>query len=545
MAEILGVPVTWGLAFKALSWFAILGVVNFFIKLYNARMLFRRAAKEHGGPMLPHSFLFGHLIETAKIVARRKLPSDFHGHWMFHFIQQDFPEITKEGVLYLDIWPINWPILCIFHPGIIPQITQETSLPKWWAQGGRAFKPFSGGEDLLHLEGQQWKSARAIFNPGFSAKNLIALVPAFVEETLVFQDRLRQAAKSGKTVQLEKLTTDVTVDVVARAVLGARLQKQTKPNVLMETMRKQLGMIILNLDLFKELSPVRPIKHWLYNRRIRNELMPHIQNTLEHLDDEGPKTVLALALKSYMKDHPNEKTIPTAFLEKVVTHIKVFMFAGHDTTASTLAYILYCLEKNPETLAKARAELDELLGTDVSQAGARISEDPTVLNRMSYIIACIKESLRLFPPVGGTARESPEGHFLVHPETGKRYPTHGFMLHSSVSTLHRDPQYWPQVDKFLPERWLVRDTNDPLYVGKNMWRPFEIGPRTCIGQELTNFELRLIVALTIRDFDFIEQYSENAPTLFGDKAYQSWDNDLTATAHCKDWLPVKVIQRKS
>ncbi|KAI1265735.1 cytochrome P450 [Xylariaceae sp. FL1019] len=493
--------------------------------------------------MLPHSFLFGHLIQTAKLVAKHKLPSDFHGHWMFHLIQQDFPEVTKEGVLYLDIWPINYPFVAVFHPGIIPQFTQEHSLPKWWAQGGRAFRPFSGGEDLLHLEGQQWKSMRAIFNPGFSAKNLIALVPAFVEETLVFQERLREAAKSGETIKLEKLTTDVTVDVVARAVLGSRLHHQKHHTELMETMRKQLSLIILNLDIFKELSPLRPIRHWIYNRKIANELMPHIQNTIEHLNDDGPKTILALALKSYLKDHPDEKTVPDAFLQKVITHIKVFMFAGHDTTASTLAYILYCLEKHPEAMAKARAELDELLGPDPSQAGAFISQDPTVLNRMTYIIACIKESLRLYPPVGGTARGSPEGHMLVHPETGKRYPTYGFMLHSSVSTLHRDPAYWPDADKFVPERWLARDDKDPYYVGKNMWRPFEIGPRACIGQELTNFELRLIVALTIRDFSFVEQYGDDAPTLFGDKAYQSWDNDLTATAHCKDWLPVKVIAR--
>ncbi|KAI1331009.1 cytochrome P450 [Xylariaceae sp. FL0255] len=435
-------------------------------------MRFRRVAKEHGAPMLPHSFLFDHLLQTAQIVIKNKLPPDFHGHWMFHIIQQQYPEMASEGILYLDIWPINWPIVAVHHPGMITQFTQEHSLPKWWAQGRRAFKEFSGGKDLLHLEGQRWKTIRAIFNPGFSARNLLSL------------EKLRVAAK-----------------IVARAVLGTRLHHQTKHTSLMNTMAKRLSLVMLNLDIPKELSPMQPVKHIIYNKQISNKLMSHIKRTVGHLDDDGPKTVLALALKSYLKDHPNETTIPEEFLKKVIAHIKVFMFAGHDTTASTLAYILYCLSKNPEMMAKA--------------PGARISEDPTVLNRMAFIIACMKESLRLFPPVGGTARQSPEGHMLVHPETGKRYPTYGFVLHSSVTT-------------FLPERWLTRDESNPLYVGKNMWRPFELGQRTCIGH------LRLMVTLTIRDFDFIEQYADDAPTFFGDKAYQSWDNELTATAHCKD-----------
>jgi cytochrome P450 len=72
---------------------------------------------------------------------------------------------------------------------------------------------------LVHVEGQEWKAARSIFNPGFSVKNLLSLVPKFVEEVEVLRQRLRQAAASGEVVKIEDYTQKVTVDVIGRAVL--------------------------------------------------------------------------------------------------------------------------------------------------------------------------------------------------------------------------------------------------------------------------------------------------------------------------------------
>ncbi|KAI1077148.1 cytochrome P450 [Whalleya microplaca] len=549
MLQLLGLsgPISFALIMKAFGYLALVGLAYFLYCLYRTRMMFRRIQRDHGITILPHSFLLGHIPVMAKMAMKYKIPRDAHGHWMFHHIKKEYPEIAHQGILYVDVWPLAWPIIVVYHPDMQVQFTQEHSLPKFWGQSQVEFKHFTNGEDLVHLEGQEWKAARSMLNPGFSARNLISLIPDFVEEAQVFRERLRKAAATGEVVKLEKYTTDVTVDVVGRAVLGTRLQTQTKSNRLMDTMKNQLKLIYFELNLRKQLSPTRLIKHWIYNRKIRNELLPYVYGTLQNYEKiEGPKTVVALALKEWInetQDHSARGNIPPEFVERVIKHIKIFMFAGHDTTATILAYIYYILSKNPEAAAKLRAEHDEVLGPDPAAAGDLISADPALLHKMHYTIAVIKETLRLFPPVGGTIRQSPPGHFLTHPETGVHYPTTGFILHSSGSTVQRAPEYWPQPDSFIPERFLVRDESDPLYPVKNTWRPFELGPRNCIGQELVSLELRLILALTVREFEVEEAYPEDSPVWMGDKAYQIVNHEIEATAHIKDALPVRVKAR--
>ncbi|EMR68405.1 putative cytochrome p450 4v3 protein [Eutypa lata UCREL1] len=447
----------------------------------------------------------------------------------------------------MDVWPVSFPMLAVFHPDMNAQFTQDHSLPKYWAQGNLEFKHFTGGRDLVHLEGQEWKTARAIFNPGFSARNLLSLIPSFVEEVLVFKERLHKVADSDEIVKLEDFTTPLTVDIIGRAVLGARLHSQIRENPLMSAMTKQLGLLYFQLNLWKQLSPTRHIKHWMYNRQFRNAMLPLIQDTVRNYEKiEGPKTVLSLALKSYInevQDYSARGSIPPEFIEGVVQHVKIFLFAGHDTTATTLAYSYYQLSQHPDMAARTRAEHDEVLGTDRAAAADLIIKDPTLLNKMPYTLGIIKEALRLYPPVGGTIREGAKGFFITNPQTGTRYPTEGFMVHSSESTLQRDPHYWPEADRFLPDRWLIRDESDPYYPVKNTWRPFEMGPRNCIGQELAQLEMKLVLALTVREFDFQDMYPEDAPTMFGYKAYQVELPELVATGHVKGKLPVKVKTR--
>src|SRR5262249_26512614 len=115
-----------------------------------------------------------------------KYPSSVHGQWMPYLITRDYPEIAKAGICYIDLWPISWPMCAAFHPDIVAQFTQESSRPKHEIIRSQ-FRPFTGLKDLVLSEGHIWKKWRAIFNPGFSTQNVMALVPAFVEEASVWK----------------------------------------------------------------------------------------------------------------------------------------------------------------------------------------------------------------------------------------------------------------------------------------------------------------------------------------------------------------------
>lgn len=165
----------------------------------------------------------------------------------------------------------------------------------------------------------------------------------------------------------------------------------------------------------------------------------------------------------------------------IAGQIKVFLFSGHDTTSSSMCYVFHLLSEHPSELHRLRAEHDTIFTTDIAAAPSLISHDPHLVNKLPFTLAVIKETLRLFP-AASTTRDGETGYYVVS-EDGKSYPTDGCLVWSSHETIQRDPTYWPSPDSFIPDRWLAQP-GDPLYPMKGAWRPFEFGPRNCIGQEL-------------------------------------------------------------
>jgi cytochrome P450 len=255
------------------------------------------------------------------------------------------------------------------------------------------------------------------------------------------------------------------------------------------------------------------------NQALRDQLQPLIERQLEnHERIDGPRTVNGLAIRNYMKTYGSEKTsgskIDAEFLDVTVGNLKIFLFAGHDTTASTLCFAYHYLHQHQDVLEKLRQEHDRVLGPDTTDTTRKISETPTLLNQLTYTTAIIKETLRLEPPIG-SCREGSPTFFLKHPETGQQLPTGGFILFAASKAIHRNPKFWSDPDKFLPERWLEQD------VHRNAYRPFELGPRGCIGQELALTELRLLLAMTVRDLEIVPAYKKGDESLYGYQAYQA------------------------
>ncbi|KAK7740261.1 hypothetical protein SLS63_001461 [Diaporthe eres] len=416
----------------------------------------------------------------------------------------------------------------------------DNSRPKH-SQMREEFHILSGCNDLVNQEGQVWKMWRSIFNPGFSVKNLMSLVPAFLEEIQVFRDWLGDVAETGQVVQLEAKAMRATGDIIGRATLGQRLHCQNGNNPFFESLKDAISWIIADHSppsILKSMHPLRRFHLWNSNRIMKNYVKPRIERGVaEHAQDKGnsagPKTILSLAIKSYVNEVQGISGIAEvdpAFVEIAVSQIKIFMLAGHDTTGSTLCFIYHLLNKNNGALEAIRAEHDEVLGKDTTAVRAKLSANPQLLNQMPFTAAVIKETLRLFPPVG-TVRQGSEDFFLTHPDTGLRYPTKGMMLFACSIAEHRTEQFWPRPNDFVPERWFAKE-GEPLYVRKNAFR-----------QELAQLELKAILAMTIRDFDISSVWSKDDPEWFGDQAYQgNLPNEVTG--HPKEYMPVKVLKRQ-
>lgn len=238
-------------------------------------------------------------------------------------------------------------------------------------------------------------------------------------------------------------------------------------------------------------------------------------DTLQLKDSNINRSIAGLALQQYMKDNPEQSiNSPDAVLDPVFRQyatyqVRLFLLAGNDTTSTTLMFIFHMLHKNPKCLELLREEHDRVFGTiDDGDAAPQIRSDPALLNKLRYTDAVAKETMRLYP-AGGASRNGTPGATLTD-EEGEVIPLDYSLVSTNQVALHSNPRFWPRPREFLPERWLVEPGHE-LYPGNTAaWRPFEHGPRGCIGQTLVWAELRVVLALTTR-------------TVVVTPAYEEWD----------------------
>lgn len=160
------------------------------------------------------------------------------------------------------------------------------------------------------------------------------------------------------------------------------------------------------------------------------------------------------------------------------------LIAGHDTSTALLAWALYLLGMHPETLQRAYAEVDRILGKD-----APTYEHASHLNYMNLII---NETARLYPPIHiGNRVAAMDLEFQGHP-----IPT-GTRVMYSIYLTHRQPKYWREPNRFIPERFAGGELSYPPY----SYVPFGGGPRNCIGMAFARLEVCLVLARILQRFE--------------------------------------------
>lgn len=280
-------------------------------------------------------------------------------------------------------------------------------------------------------------------------------------------------------------------------------------------------------------NPIRPLVHWYNSRRMDDYVSREVDKRVAKHQSEtkqaakGSKSIIDLVLTASLPQNPDGKinAMDSTFKKFTMSQIKLFLFSGHDTTSSTVCYLFYVLATHATILARVRAEHESILGPDPSQTASLTTSDPFLLNKLPYTLAVIKETLRLYPAVSSTRAGEP--NYSVTDDMGRSFPTDGFLVWANPQPIHRDPTYWPRADNFLPERWLV-GPDDPLHPIKGAWRPFEHGPRNCIGQELAMLEMKVIMVLTVRKFDVQLAYEDldrkrgekGITNVYGERGYQ-------------------------
>ncbi|OZJ02555.1 hypothetical protein BZG36_04340, partial [Bifiguratus adelaidae] len=464
--------------------------------------------KMKGLPGPPRHFISGNMKDLGEAIRKDDRHIDYY------FLDQ----AKKYGNI---LWyRLPWPLpsmLMVADVDIATRLMQSDQMLKSFTYIN--LLPIIGKDSLLIKEGDEWRHLRKAFNPAFSKGYLERMVPAIAEETIVFANRLNRAAQIGTIVTLNDYLTSLTVDVIARVGFSRRLHAQDVEEG-QHPLVADFAVTLhgTTLGWRERLNPVYWIRYKAAEKRLDNHFRKMMREReqdnkgvkavsvrddgadwadrdMGEIDSGGSdsieaKDVLDLAMNTVYSD--GSKLSESV----IISQLKTFFFAGHDTTSSLMSWVFYLLSKHPKVLADVREELDSIFGPetaeDLDTLADTMTQNPKLLNEMKLGLAVIKETLRLYPP-GATARWTNDPTIEI-----QGTPIKGWVVYMPTMLMQRSPEYWgPTADEFDPYRFLK-----PLGEAVAAQFPFSKPKRSCIGQELAYLEARIILACIARKFDF-------------------------------------------
>jgi cytochrome P450 len=327
------------------------------------------------------------------------------------------------------------------------------------------------GNGLLTSEGELWQRQRKLIQPAFHRARIQGYARTMVECT----NRMLETFAPGQERDIHQDMMTVTLDIAARTLFSVEIGDRGRRierclNVLMhviatpQRIMKPLRILYWNVER-KYHAAVRELEEIVY-------AIVHERREAQKRGEPEAHDLLAMLLA--VRDEDGRGMDDRQIRDEVLT----LLLAGHETTALALSWTWYLLAQNPEVERKLHEEFDRVLA-----GRAPGVED---LPRLTYTEKVIKESLRLYPPAYAILRLA-----IEDAEIGGFKIPKGSSVGVSPWVTHRDPRFFPEPERFRPERW-TEEFQQKL--PRFAYFPFGGGPRICVGAQFALMEAPLILA---------------------------------------------------
>uniref|UniRef100_W5NJU7 Thromboxane-A synthase n=1 Tax=Lepisosteus oculatus TaxID=7918 RepID=W5NJU7_LEPOC len=416
------------------------------------------------------------------------------------------------------------PIIVISEPDMIKQILVKdfTNFPNRMHLR-LSTKPIS--ESILFLRDERWKRVRSILTPTFSAAKMKEMVPLIniAADTLV--ENLKSFADSGQSFDVHRCLGSFTMDVIASVGFGTQVDSQRNPDNPFVKHAKQFfsftffrPMVMLLIAFPFLISPLIRIVPNKRRDELNNFFVSSIKNMIKHreeqpanerrrdflqlmLDVKSTKECVSLEdfdvvnqtdvdapTRTKQYEEPLKKAQKRILTEdEILGQAFIFLLAGYETTSSTLAFACYQMALNMECQKKVFSEVDEFYTR-------HDTPDYNNVQELQYLDIVISETLRMFPPGFRFARDAAEDCTV----NGQFIPR-GATVEIPVGYLHYNADYWPEPERFIPERFTAeaKAERHPF-----AYLPFGAGPRSCVGMRLALLEAKIAMLRIFRRFQF-------------------------------------------
>lgn len=333
------------------------------------------------------------------------------------------------------------------------------------------------GDGLLTIDGGYHDRARRIMMPAFHREQIEAAVETMTAETAAALEGMQ----AGSIVDVYAWMRNLAMRIAMRALLGLDPDDGQHGKAAAEHFERALGFYGTDYHLRLLRGPRSPWSRMMSSRKVLDRIVAEEIARRRSDPDPGRRDVLSLLLVAFDEDGSGLSD------EEVRDQLMTLMFAGHDTSTSTLSFLFYELARDPEALARLQTEQDEVLG-DRPPTPAQLAGE------LPYLEMVVDEVLRLYPPAWiGPRRAVHDFEFA-----GATVPAGAHVNYCSWAS-HRLPEVFPDPEAFIPERF-TRERKAALPRGAYV--PFGGGSRICIGKRFGQTEVKLVATMALQRLRF-------------------------------------------
>ena len=327
------------------------------------------------------------------------------------------------------------------------------------------------GNGLVTSSGEFWKQQHRIVQPAFRRAKL----HKYAQQMIDIIDTVVGEWQDGQTLDIHGEMVKITLQIVSKTLFNIDTQQDVqKVKDSVDVIVKQFASITssrIPIPFFVPTPQNLKVMKIFFQFPRSARRMIRARKKLGHLDD-----LLSDLFKAQQELGVTDKQV----LDEVFTLLVV----GHETTATSLTWAFYLIAKHPEVQEKMEEEIQRVMGDKKIEV-----ED---IRKLTYTSNVVKETLRLYPPLWAIGRET-----IEDVQIGEHLIPKGVQVLMVQHVVHRDPRYFPDPQKFQPQRW---EDGLEKKIPKYVYFPFGGGPRVCIGNHYNMIESTLILAMAIQKF---------------------------------------------
>jgi cytochrome P450 len=370
----------------------------------------------------------------------------------------------------------NRRLILISEPDHVKYVLQDNN--RNYHKGYGMVKPLLG-EGLVTSDGELWLRQRRLMQPAFSKPELVVLSSTMIQLTKEMIDRWRKRSELQEPLDIANEMMALTQAIIVRTMFGMDIGEDsaTVSQAFRTTLEFFQTLMMSPLAQFYRLPTPA-------NRRFRRAVSVLEEVIYKIIASRRKSGDVKADLLGMLLSAKNEETGEGMSDRQIRDEVMTIFLAGHETTATLLAWTWYLLSKDPTVDRRVRAEIEQTL------AGREPTFDD--LPKLTYTSMVLDEALRIYPPVWMFARQAVEDDSIG----GYTIPA-GAMLMLSPYVSHRLGSHWDNPEGFDPERFSPeRSALRPRFA----YFPFGGGPRQCIGNNFAKTEALLIISLIAHDF---------------------------------------------